>query len=139
MFLAACTPIGYVGESGTGKPDDFWIVPRRMTYDVLDYFVRADDLWAFTSTGGLVKKIDINQVTISLITGGQSLEIKNGNWPLYSNGVKSTGRKFIVVTHQSGMKADYSIEIVDGSDIIDPDYDDIIRIGDDDGLVKWED
>jgi hypothetical protein len=138
FVLAACAPIGFVGAD---SPDDFWIVPRRQVYDEGNNFVRADDLWVFTSSGGVVQKIDVKQVTIKLIKNpnvdkshpGNSVSINSVT--TLTRSYAGVGRKLVTVSYK-GLTAEYSIEI---QAIFDPDSDGPgFRMGDDGELIWWE-
>jgi len=118
--LASCgPPIGYVGSSLVGSLDDFWTVPRRQVYDEGSSFIKADDLWVFASSRGIVQKIDVYQVTIEFEINpddsnpAQIVPVPpNGAEFILLKSVVGVGRKLVRVSH-NGMTAEYSIEIQD--------------------------
>ena len=146
--LASCAPpMGYVGGSSgfTSPVDDFWAVPRRQTYDEGSLFVKAEDLWVFASSMGVVQKIDINQVAIELEINPDDLDKPAQIVPIPPNGnggfrllktVVGVGRKVVTVSY-NGMLATYSITIDDltGSNGNNGNGDDDGTFG---GFIKWE-
>ncbi|MCL2139336.1 MAG: hypothetical protein FWH41_07375 [Treponema sp.] len=121
-FGSCVPPIGYV--SGSGDYDDFWTVPRRAEYNLGEYFVRVNDLWAFASYRGIVENIPVNKVEIGIIkdpdaaTPSAPIPMLNGEYRLVDS-VVGTGRKIITVSYENKI-AEYSITIVDPSNVGGP-------------------
>jgi len=145
--LASCAPpLGYVGDAygDLSNADDFWAVPRRQTYDEGSLFIKTDDLWVFTSSMGVVQKIDVNKVTIELEINPDDLDKPaqivpippNGSGFRLSKAVVGVGRKVVTVSY-NGMKATYSIVIDDltGDTGGNGNGDDDGTFG---GIIKWE-
>ena len=134
-ILAACSnPIGHIFDSSgpSLNHDDFWTVPRRQVYNLGDNFKRSEDLWVFALSQGIVERVDINYVKISIITNPNAATPddpitiyggSNGNGNGNGNGFLLSayigkGRKVIIVDY-GGRTAEYSIEIMDPYGIID--------------------
>jgi len=124
--LAACTPIGSV-FTGSTSSDDFWTVPQRQAYNILDSFDRNSDLRVFSSSQGAVETISTKKVEISLITN-PGLGIPNVINMLDPSSVGDTyrlavrvgtGRKLVVVKYGNST-AEYSIEVADPDGLVDP-------------------
>jgi len=120
-LCAACArPTGPIHESNANY-DNLWTVPRRQVYKIGDDFVRSDDMWVFASVQGSVESIDVNKVTISLITNPDAAEpdepivIANGEYTLAVHVGK--GRKLVTVTYNK-MIAEYSIHIEDPNELV---------------------
>jgi len=137
--LAACgLPVGHIGGGYSGIAqihDDFWVVPRRQVYNLGDDFVSNEDLWPFASSRGMVQRVSLYDVVIHLVRNPDSATRDepivvfgngngNGNGYAFNLGpfIIGRGRKLIIVTYR-GIKAEYSIEILDPYDLADDDDD----------------
>ena len=141
--LASCAPFGPIYDSSSSDQDDFWTVPRRIAYDEGSDFVRADDLWVFSSSQGAVQRVDIRQVAIGLVIDPDSdaddpqNRVSINAVTRLSRSLVGVGRKLVIVSWQ-GMSAHYSIEI---QDLTDSGTDPSNRDNGDKtfgGFIKWE-
>jgi len=129
-ILAACgPPVGHIGGGYSGVVqihDDFWVVPRRQVYNLGDDFLSREDLWLFASSRGVVQRVNLGNVVISMVINPDSatpnnpiIIFGNGNGNGNGNGYAYTlgshigrGRKLIIATYR-GIEAEYSVEILD--------------------------
>lgn len=112
-LCAACfSPIGSIGGSA-GAADLFWIVPKRVAYEVSEWLER-DDLQVFTSYRGVVESINPEEVKIGVVEDPVKTPDVLVDFPVEDLGyaLKSAGRKLVVVKYEDN-EASYSIEVQD--------------------------
>jgi len=125
VIVVACTvigcspPIGSIGGGGSGSNadgDELTAVPKRTIYNIPQEFLRDNDLSVFASYRGLLHKIPIDEVEISIVEDLSDSDIKNPVLPNEPYPFESKGQKMILVEYNN-MSDTYYIDVLDPLDM----------------------
>ena len=120
VIIVACAvigcapPIGGIGGSVDANLDELTAVPKRTTYNIPQKFLRDVDLTVFTNYRGVLRKVPIDQVDISIVEDLNAPERKMriSPDPTEPYPFDSKGQKMILVEYND-MSDTYYIDVTD--------------------------